>query len=117
MQLPLGKEEGFRGVIDLLIAMKALIFDDETLGAAFVTEDIPEGNLVMQAKEYREKMLDAVVEFDEGVMERYLGGESLEVEEIKRVVRLGTIGLKITPVFCGSAFKNKGVQPLIGCGS
>ncbi|MDH3769699.1 MAG: elongation factor G, partial [Nitrospirota bacterium] len=111
LQLPLGKEEGFRGVIDLL-TMKALVFDDETLGAAYVTEDIPEENLE-QAKEYREKMLDAVVEFDEGVMERYLAGETLEVDEIKRAIRLGTIALKVTPVFCGSAFKNKGVQPLL----
>ena len=111
LQLPVGKEDGFRGVIDL-IAMKALIFDDETLGAAFITEDIPQEN-IDQAKEYREKMLDAVVEFDEAVMERYLGGEELEVDEIKRAVRLGAISLKITPVFCGSAFKNKGVQPLL----
>ncbi len=111
LQLPLGKEEGFRGVIDLL-TMKALVFDDETLGAAYVTEDIPEEDLE-KAKEYREKMLDAVVEFDEGVMERYLAGEALEVDEIKRAIRLGTIALKVTPVFCGSAFKNKGVQPLL----
>lgn len=111
LQLPLGKEEGFRGVIDLL-TMKALVFDDETLGAAYVTEDIPEEDLG-KAREYREKMLDAVVEFDEGVMERYLAGEALEVDEIKRAIRLGTIALKVTPVFCGSAFKNKGVQPLL----
>jgi len=111
LQLPLGKEEGFRGVIDLL-TMKALVFDDDTLGAAYVTGDIPEENLE-QANEYREKLLDAVAEFDEGVMERYLGGETLEVDEIKRAVRLGTIALKVTPVFCGSAFKNKGVQPLL----
>ena len=111
LQLPLGKEEGFRGVIDLL-TMNALVFDDETLGAAYVTEDIPEEDLG-KAREYREKMLDAVVEFDEGVMERYLAGETLEVAEIKRAIRLGTIALKVTPVFCGSAFKNKGVQPLL----
>ncbi len=110
-QLPLGKEDGFRGVIDLL-TMKALVFNDETLGADFVTEDIP-SEYLDKAQEYREKLLDAVVEFDEGVMERYLGGENLEVEEIKRAIRLGTIELKITPVFCGSAFKNKGVQPLL----
>ena len=110
-QLPLGKEDGFRGVIDLL-TMKALVFDDETLGADFVTVDIP-SEYLDKAQEYREKLLDAVVEFDEGVMERYLAGENLEVEEIKRAIRLGTIDLKITPVFCGSAFKNKGVQPLL----
>ncbi len=111
IQLPFGKEDGFRGVIDLL-SMKSYLFDDETLGAAFVTEDIPQ-EYYEQAREYREKLLDSVVEFDEAVMERYLNGEVLEVDEIKRAIRLGTVGLKITPVLCGSAFKNKGVQPLL----
>ncbi len=111
VQLPLGKEDGFRGVIDLII-MKALIFDDETLGAAYSTQDIP-GEYIELAKEYREKLLDAVVEFDESAMERYLNGDTLGIDEIKRAIRLGTVGLKITPVFCGSAFKNKGVQPLL----
>jgi elongation factor G len=111
IQLPFGKEDGFRGVIDLL-GMKSYLFDDEALGAAFVTEDIPQ-EFYEQAREYREKLLDSVVEFDEAVMERYLNGETLEVDEIKRAIRLGTVGLKITPVLCGSAFKNKGVQPLL----
>jgi len=111
LQLPLGKEEGFHGVIDLL-SMKALVFDDETLGADFVTQDVPD-EYMEKANEYREKLLDSVAEFDDGVMERYLGGERLEIEEVKRAIRLGTIALKITPVFCGSAFKNKGVQPLL----
>jgi elongation factor G len=110
-QLPLGKEGGFRGVIDL-VEMKALVFDDETLGADFVTEDIP-GEYLEKAQEYREKLLDSVAEYDDGVMERYLSGEALSVEEIKRAIRLGTVSLSITPVFCGSAFKNKGVQPLL----
>ena len=111
VQLPLGKEDGFRGVIDLIL-MKALVFDDETLGAAYSTQDIP-AEYLEQAKEYREKLLDAVVEFDEAAMERYLNGETLGIDEIKRAIRLGTVGLKIAPVFCGSAFKNKGVQPLL----
>lgn len=111
VQLPLGKEDGFRGVIDL-ISMKALVFDDETLGAAYSTQDIPDEYIEL-AKEYREKLLDAVVEFDEAAMERYLNGDTLGIDEIKRAIRLGTVGLKITPVFCGSAFKNKGVQPLL----
>ena len=111
VQLPLGKEDGFRGVIDLL-TMKALVFDDETLGAAYSVQDIPEEYLA-SAKEYREKLLDAVVEFDESAMERYLNGDTLGIDEIKRAIRLGTVGLKINPVFCGSAFKNKGVQPLL----
>lgn len=111
IQLPFGKEDGFRGVIDL-VAMKALIFDDETLGAAFVVDDVP-SEYVEQAREYRDKLIDSVAEFDESVMERYLGGEVLSVDEIKRAIRMGTIGLKVTPVLCGSAFKNKGVQPLL----
>jgi elongation factor G len=111
VQLPLGKEDGLRGVIDLLL-MKALVFDDETLGAAYSIQEIPDEYLEL-AKEYREKLLDAVVEFDEVVMERYLAGEVLAVDEVKRAIRAGTIELKINPVFCGSAFKNKGVQPLL----
>ena len=111
IQLPFGKEDGFRGVIDL-VAMKALIFDDETLGAAFVVDDVP-AEYVGQAREYRDELIDSVAEFDESVMERYLGGEVLSVDEIKRAIRMGTIGLKVTPVLCGSAFKNKGVQPLL----
>ncbi|HBP90688.1 MAG TPA: elongation factor G [Nitrospirales bacterium] len=111
VQLPYGKEDGFRGVIDLLV-MKALVFDDETLGAAYSTQEIPDEYLEL-AKEYREKLLDAVVEFDEAVMERYLAGEVLGVDEVKRAIRAGTIDLEINPVFCGSAFKNKGVQPLL----
>jgi elongation factor G len=111
VQLPLGKEDGLRGVIDLLL-MKALVFDDETLGAAYSVQEIPEEYLEL-ANEYREKLLDAVVEFDEAVMERYLAGTTLGVDEIKQAIRAGTIGLKINPVFCGSAFKNKGVQPLL----
>jgi elongation factor G len=111
VQLPLGKEDYFRGVIDLL-QMKALVFDDETLGAAYSTQDIPEEYQEL-AKEYRDKLLEGVVEFDEAVMERYLAGEALGVDEIKRAIRSGTIELKINPVFCGSAFKNKGVQPLL----
>jgi elongation factor G len=111
VQLPLGKEDGFRGVIDLLL-MKALVFDDETLGAAYSTQDIPDEYLEL-ANEYRDKLLDSVVEFDEKAMERYLNGDTLGIEEIKRAIRLGTVGLKVVPVFCGSAFKNKGVQPLL----
>ena len=111
IQLPFGREDGFRGVIDL-VAMKALIFDDETLGAAFVVDDVP-AEYVEQAREYRDKLIDSVAEFDESVMERYLGGEVLSVDEIKRAIRMGTIGLRVTPVLCGSAFKNKGVQPLL----
>ncbi|GJL56912.1 MAG: elongation factor G 2 [Nitrospirales bacterium] len=111
VQLPYGKEDSLRGLFDLL-EMKAYVYDDESLGAAYTVEDIPSEFLGL-AQEYREKMIDAVAEFDDSVMERYLNGEELSVDEIKRAIRAGTISMKITPIFCGSAFKNKGVQPLL----
>ena len=111
VQLPCGKEGGFRGVLDL-VTMKAFIYEGDDLGATFSLEEIPQEYLGV-AQEYREKMLDAVAEYDEVVMERYLNGETLEVEEIKRTIRAGTLAMKMTPVLCGTAFKNKGVQPLL----
>ncbi len=111
VQLPIGKEADFRGVIDL-VAMKANIWDDESLGASFEVGDIP-SELLPMAEEYREKMLDAVAEFDEILLEQYLNGEPLKEDEIKRAIRAGTSQMKITPVLCGSAFKNKGVQTLL----
>jgi elongation factor G len=111
IQIPIGRESEYRGSIDL-ITMKAYVYDDETLGAKYKIEEIPV-DLVDKAKEYREKMLEAVAEFDDQVMEKYLNGQSLTEEEIRRVVRAGAITLKVTPVLCGSAFKNKGVQQLL----
>ncbi|MEQ1655370.1 MAG: elongation factor G [Nitrospira sp.] len=111
IQIPIGREGEFRGTIDL-VKMKGFFYDDETLGAKYVVGEIPE-NLLDQAKEYREKMIDAVAEFDEQVMEKYLNGHSLTEEEIKRAIRAATIAMKVTPVLCGSAFKNKGVQQLL----
>jgi elongation factor G len=111
IQIPIGREGEFRGTIDL-VTMKGFFYDDETLGAKYVVGEIPE-NLLDQAKEYREKMIDAVAEFDEQVMEKYLNGHSLTEEEIKRAIRAATIAMKVTPVLCGSAFKNKGVQQLL----
>ena len=111
VQLPIGKEADFRGVIDL-VAMKANIWDDESLGASFEVGDIP-SELLPMAEEYREKMLDAVAEFDEILLEQYLNGEPLKEDEINRAIRAGTSQMKITPVLCGSAFKNKGVQTLL----
>jgi elongation factor G len=111
IQLPIGREAEFRGSVDLVM-MKAYLYDDETLGAKYVVGDIP-ASMTDIAKEYREKMLDAVAEFDEQAMEKYLNGQSLSTEEIKRAIRAGTIAMKITPVLCGSAFKNKGVQQLL----
>jgi len=111
IQLPIGRESEFRGSVDL-VTMKAYLYDDETLGAKYVVEDIP-SSMTDMAKEYREKMLDAVAEFDEQAMEKYLNGQSLTIEEIRRAIRAGAIAMKITPVLCGSAFKNKGVQQLL----
>jgi elongation factor G len=111
IQIPIGRETEYRGSIDL-VSMKAYVYDDETLGAKYKIEEIP-ADLVDKAKEYREKMLEAVAEFDDQVMEKYLNGQSLTEDEIKRVIRAATIKLKVTPVLCGSAFKNKGVQQLL----
>ena len=111
IQLPYGKEDALRGIFDL-IEMKAYVYDDESLGAAYTIEDIP-SDYLGTAQEYREKMIDAVAEHDDSVMERYLNGEELTSDEIKRAIRAGTLSMKMTPVFCGSAFKNKGVQPLL----
>ena len=111
IQIPIGRESEYRGSIDL-ITMKAYVYDDETLGAKYKIEEIP-ADLVDKAKEYREKMLEAVAEFDDQVMEKYLNGQSVTEDEIRRVVRAGTIKMKVIPVLCGSAFKNKGVQQLL----
>jgi len=111
IQIPIGRESEYRGSIDL-ITMKAYVYDDETLGAKYKIEDIP-ADLMDKAKEYREKMLEAVAEFDDQVMEKYLNGHALTEEEIRRVVRAGAIKMKVIPVLCGSSFKNKGVQQLL----
>ena len=111
IQIPIGREGEFRGSIDL-VTMKAFIYDDETLGAKYKVDEIP-ANMLDQAKEYREKMLEAVAEFDDQVMEKYLNGQMLTEEEVQRVIRAGTVAMKIIPVLCGSAFKNKGVQQLL----
>ncbi|BFU96004.1 MAG: protein chain elongation factor EF-G, GTP-binding [Nitrospira sp.] len=111
IQIPIGKESEYRGSIDL-ITMKAYVYDDETLGAKYKVEEIP-ADLLDKAKEYREKMLEAVAEFDDQVIEKYLNGQPLTEEEIRRAVRASAIAMKVTPVLCGSAFKNKGVQQLL----
>src|SRR5581483_4811555 len=111
IQLPIGREAEYRGSIDL-VTMKAYLYDDESLGAKYKIEEIP-AELVSQAKEYREKMIEACAEHDEKALEKYLNGESLTEEEIRRGLRAGTIAMKLIPVLCGSAFKNKGVQQLL----
>jgi elongation factor G len=111
VQLPIGAEENFRGPIDL-VTMKALYYDDETLGAKFVEGDIPD-QLMPQAREYREKMIEAISDVDEKIMEKYLSGGEVGENEIRAALRKGTIEMKFTPVLCGTAFKNKGVQQLL----
>jgi len=111
LQLPIGAEAEFVGLVDL-IKMKGIIWKDETLGAEFDEGDIP-AELAEQAASYREKMIEAAVEQDDAAMEAYLDGTEPDEETIKRCIRKGTIEGAFVPVLCGSAFKNKGVQPLL----
>ena len=111
LQLPIGAESEFAGVVDLL-KMKAIIWDGEDLGASFHEEDIP-ADLADKAVEYREKMIEAVVELDEEVLEAYLEGDEPDNATIMRLIRQGTCNVDFHPVLCGSAFKNKGVQPML----
>jgi elongation factor G len=111
LQLPIGAEDKFKGVIDLVL-MKALVFKDETLGAKYDIEEIP-AELREEAERAREKMVESIAESHDELLEKYLGGETIEVSELKAALRDATIHQKITPVICGTAFKNKGVQPLL----
>jgi elongation factor G len=111
LQIPIGAEEKFTGIVDL-ISMKSLVWEDESLGAKFHEEPVPEG-LKLQADEYRDKLLEAVADCDEGIMESYLEGKSIGEVELRAAVRKATLALKIVPVLCGSAFRNKGVQPML----
>jgi len=111
LQLPLGAESDFRGVIDL-IRMKAIVWDEETLGASFHDEEIPAG-LAGAARTAREAMIEAVVDLDEAALEAYLEGSEPGEATLKALIRKGTCDNLFYPVFCGSAFKNKGVQPLL----
>jgi elongation factor G len=111
VQLPIGAEAQFKGVIDL-IRMVGVVWDDETLGAKYHDIEIP-AELAEQAKEYREKLVEAAVELDDDVMAAYLDGKEPDVPTLKRLIRKATIAGIFFPVFCGSAFKNKGVQPLL----
>ncbi|MEJ2125230.1 MAG: elongation factor G [Alphaproteobacteria bacterium] len=111
LQLPIGAESEFKGVVDLL-SMKAIIWDEETLGAAYHEEDIP-ADLLDKAKEYRESLIETAVEMDEGALEAYLEGNEPDVDTLVQLIRKGTCSSAFYPVLCGSAFKNKGVQPLL----
>ena len=111
VQIPIGAEENFKGVVDL-IKMKAILWHDETMGAEYDVEEIP-ADLVDEANEWREKMLDAASSFDDAVMEKYLEGQEISEDEIIAALRKGTVAMEITPMLCGSSYKNKGVQPLL----
>jgi elongation factor G len=111
IQVPIGAEENFQGVIDL-IKMKAIIWDDASQGTKFTYGDIP-AELKEAAEEWREKMLEAAAESSEEMMDKYLGGETLTEEDIKKALRQRTIAGEIVPMLCGSAFKNKGVQAML----
>ena len=111
LQIPIGDGELFTGIIDL-VTMKAILYNDSTLGAEFEEAEIPD-DLKGKADEYRNHMLEAVSDYDEDLMMKYLEGEEISDSEIKNAVRKATLDLSITPVFCGSAFKNKGVQKLL----
>ena len=111
IQIPLGSEEKFEGVIDL-VTMKAIVYRVETMGAQFNVIDIPAA-LLEEAREWRAKMIEAVVEADNVLLEKYLSDEEFSEEELIGAIRRGTIGLEFVPCICGSAFKNRGVQPLL----
>jgi len=111
IQLPIGKEEGFQGVVDL-VKMKALVWSGEEMGAKFDVTDIP-ADMTDEAEEARVAMLETLAETDDDFMEKYLDGHEFSSDEIMKVIRAATINVDVFPVMCGSAFKNKGVQPLL----
>ena len=111
VQLPIGSEDNFQGVVDL-VRMKAIVWTGEELGAKFDYQDIP-ADLQEMAQDYRVQMLETIIELDDDVMEKYLEGTEPDEETVKKLIRKGTISASFVPVLCGSAFKNKGVQPLL----
>ena len=111
IQLPIGAEDQFKGIIDL-VEMKAVIWRDETLGSEYDTEPIPD-DMLEKAKEYREKMIEVISEFDDKLFEKFIEGHGVSNDEIRAGIRKATIALKIFPVICGTAFKNKGVQTML----
>ena len=111
VQIPIGAEENFKGVVDL-IKMKAILWHDETMGAEYDIEDIP-ADLVDEANEWREKMLENAANFDDELMEMYLEGQDIPEEKIISAIRKGCISMELTPMLLGSSYKNKGVQPLL----
>jgi elongation factor G len=111
IQIPIGAEDSFQGIIDL-VRMEAVTYDDRSLGAEFTVGEIPP-ELIDVSREEREKLIEFLADYDEGLMRKYLNEEDLSHEEVISAIRKVTLSLKATPVLCGSAFKNKGVQPLL----
>jgi elongation factor G len=111
IQIPIGEEAKFAGVVDL-VEMKAILWHDETMGAKYDVEEIP-ASLLENAKKLRNELIEAVADSDDEVMNKYLEGEEISIAEIKRAIRKATIAMNIFPVLCGSSFKNKGVQTLL----
>jgi elongation factor G len=111
VQLPLGQEEGFRGVIDLIDEV-ALVWPEDGMGQTFERTAIP-ADRASETKEFRERIVEALAEVDESLMEKYLGDEKITPDEIRAALRAGTLAMKVVPVLCGASFKNKGVQPLL----
>ena len=111
VQIPLGKEQDFRGIIDL-VEMKAVVWEESTLGAAYQVVEI-EDELRDEAEECRRTLVEAIADVDENILEKYLDGQEISNQEIWAALRSGTLQLKLVPVFCGAAFKNKGVQLLL----
>ena len=111
IQIPIGAEENFKGVVDL-IKMKAMYWHDETMGAEYDIAEIP-AELVDEANEWREKLLDSAANFDDDLMEKYLEGQEVTEEQLIKAIRKGTCAMELTPMVLGSSYKNKGVQPLL----
>ncbi len=111
LQLPLGAESDYKGVVDLL-KMKAIVWQDDSLGAKFSEEEIP-ADMKAKAEDYRSRLVERAVEMDDTALETYLNGQEVSIETLKKCIRKGAISRSFTPVLCGSAFKNKGVQPLL----
>src|ERR1019366_8693907 len=111
IQLPLGAEDGFEGIIDL-VSQRAILWKDETLGAAYDEVEIPAA-YADKARHFREQMIESLGEADDAIMEKYVHGEAISADELRAALRRATIAMRVFPVVCGSAFKNKGVQPLL----
>ena len=111
VEIPIGAEENFKGVVDL-IKMKAILWHDETMGAEYEVDDIP-ADLVDEAQEWHDKMVEAAADFDDDIMEKYLDGQDIPEDQLIAALRKGTCALEITPMTLGSSYKNKGVQPLL----